>query len=58
MPLSKNPEFVGTATLPAGVMVPTLPMPVTGVQAARLLGRELVGADNPVTAADLACCVG
>jgi hypothetical protein len=41
MPLSKNPEFAGTAMLPAGVMVPTLPMPVTGVQAARLLGREL-----------------
>lgn len=41
MPLSKNPEFAGTATLPAGMMVPTLPMPVTGVQAARLLGREL-----------------
>jgi hypothetical protein len=41
MPLSKRPEFAGTATLPAGVMVPTLPMPVTGVQAARLLGREL-----------------
>jgi hypothetical protein len=31
---------VGTATLPVGVMVPKLSMPVTGVQAARVLGRR------------------
>ena len=41
MPLSRSPELAGAPTLAAGVMVPTLSMSVTGVQAARLLGREL-----------------
>jgi hypothetical protein len=41
MPLSKNPEFAGAATLPAGVMVPTLSLSVTGVQVVRLLGRAV-----------------
>jgi len=41
MPLGESPEFAGAATLPAGVMVPTLSMSVTGVQAVRLLGRAV-----------------
>ena len=53
MPLSRNLGFAGTATLSAGGMVPTLSMPVTGVQAARLLGRELPLAYLPALVAVL-----